>query len=105
MSEPETEDGTENADEIVFYPDPPIRVDFKDLKKVNPDVVAWIYIGCIDASYPVLQGTDNTYYLHHTTEGEYNFAFTQEAFVTQNFVCGCMKRSQGIAFVPWYSAS
>lgn len=55
-------------------PEPPIRVDFTELKKINPDVVGWIYIEGIEASYPVVQGEDNDEYLHHTYEGTYNFA-------------------------------
>ncbi len=43
-------------------------VDFDYLKSVNPDVVAWIRIPGLDMSYPVVQGTDNSYYLSHTFE-------------------------------------
>ncbi|MGI6069105.1 MAG: class B sortase [Blautia sp.] len=54
--------------------EPPITVDFEELRKINPDVVGWIYIEGIDISYPVVQGSDNEEYLHHTYEGTYNFA-------------------------------
>ncbi|MFV0529522.1 MAG: class B sortase [Lachnospiraceae bacterium] len=53
---------------------PPIEVDFAALKAVNEDVVGWIYIEAIGVSYPIVQGTDNEYYLHRTYERTYNFA-------------------------------
>ena len=34
------------------------------------DIVAWVQ--CKDISYPVMQGDDNAYYLHHLPDGEYN---------------------------------
>ena len=64
----------EETEEEEDTPQPPITVDFEELKKINPDVVGWIYIEGIDVSYPVVQGEDNDEYLHHTYEGTYNFA-------------------------------
>ncbi len=40
-----------------------IDVDFAKLKETNPDVVAWIRIESLGIDYPVLQTTDNEYYL------------------------------------------
>lgn len=54
----------------------PISVDIAGLKAVNPDFKAWLYIGGLDISYPVVQGADNDYYLHRTFEGTENFAGT-----------------------------
>ena len=53
-------------------PDGYLRIDFEGLQAVNPDVIGWIEIPCLSISYPVVQGTDNAYYLHHLFTGEYN---------------------------------
>lgn len=55
---------------------PPITVDFNALQAENPDVVGWLYVEALGISYPVVQGTDNEYYLHMTYQKTYNFAGT-----------------------------
>ena len=37
----------------------------KSLQQENPDIVGWIEIENTKINYPVLQGTDNDYYLKH----------------------------------------
>lgn len=49
-----------------------LQVDFDGLKKINPDVIAWIQIPALNISYPVVQGKDNYYYLHHMFDGQEN---------------------------------
>lgn len=49
-------------------------VDFEKLKQINEDIVAWIQIPEIGVDYPVVQGEDNEYYLHHTYRKEANKA-------------------------------
>lgn len=52
----------------------PITVDFAALRRINSDVVGWIYCEGTDINYPVLQGEDNDIYLHHTYDGAENRA-------------------------------
>ena len=58
-----------NYDRSLF---PDIEVDFDGLKQINSDVVAWLYVGGPQISYPVVQGEDNEFYLHNTLEGQKN---------------------------------
>ena len=51
---------------------PLLKVDFEGLKKENPDVVGWIQIPGLQISYPIVQGSDNDYYLHHMFNGSKN---------------------------------
>lgn len=42
------------------------------LQEENPDIVAWLEIEGTIIDYPVLQGTDNNYYLTHNYKNEYS---------------------------------
>ena len=41
-----------------------ISVDFEALKKINPDIIGWLYLPYGSISYPLLRGKDNDTYLH-----------------------------------------
>lgn len=50
-----------------------LTIDWTALKQSAPDVVGWVYVPGLDSvSFPIVQGSDNTYYLNHTTLGETN---------------------------------
>ncbi len=48
--------------------------DWKKIKALNPDIVAWINIPDTKISYPVLQGKDNNEYLRHDINHKYSKA-------------------------------
>ncbi|MEG1445682.1 MAG: class B sortase [Ruthenibacterium sp.] len=76
---------------------PPIQ--FAQLAKINSDAIAWLYCAGTPISYPIVQGTDNTYYLKHTIDKKYaeagcvfldfrnepNFSQTQSIVFGHNF--------------------
>ncbi len=54
---------------------PPLTVDWNALKAVNSDIIGWIYVDAEPViSYPICQGSDNSYYLHKTFRREDLFA-------------------------------
>ena len=66
----ESKKDKEKDEEVYFpwdveWPD----VDFEGLKELNKDVIGWIYLEGPEVSYPILQGSDNDFYLHHDIEG------------------------------------
>lgn len=48
----------------------PIAVDFGTLLADAPDTVGWLYADDASVNLPVVQGTDNLYYLTHLPNGE-----------------------------------
>lgn len=59
-----------------------VRVKFDKLRKKYPDVKAWLYSKGTIINYPVAQGKDNDWYLHHTLDGAWNGAGT--LFIDEN---------------------
>lgn len=43
----------------------------RELHRQLPDFVGWLYMADSDIDYPVVQGTDNEYYLSHAPDGSY----------------------------------
>jgi sortase B len=54
----------------------PITVNFEALWEENPDIVAWLYSPDTPINEPVVQTTDNDYYLHRLPDGSTNAAGT-----------------------------
>ena len=46
--------------------------DFDYLRSINSDVIGWVQIPGTPINYPIVQGSDNEYYLTHTFYGEEN---------------------------------
>ena len=51
-----------------------IDVNFENLKNINSDIVAWLYVGGTNVNYPVVQTTDNDFYLNHSFDKSKNVA-------------------------------
>jgi len=59
-----------SAPDEVVYED--TDIDFDALRAINPNIVGWIVVPGTTIDYPVVQGRDNNWYLHHTFRGERN---------------------------------
>lgn len=47
-----------------------VRDELKALQKLNKDMAGWLTIADTEIDYPILQSTDNDYYLHHNYKNE-----------------------------------
>lgn len=78
LEDTSSDTGDETEEEVEKKPfvkiKAPINVDFASLKEINKEIVGWLYIPCLDISYPMVRGTDDDYYLHRTFERKDNFA-------------------------------
>ena len=69
------------------YPD--LAVDIEGLEKTNPDITAWIYMPCLEISYPVVKEKEIDEYLNKTFEGKESYAGSlfEDVLSDENF-CG-----------------
>ena len=81
-SEPQSEPASAGSFDAAPSLDPPADpraqamndMDLGSLQRTNEDVLGWIEIPDTDLSYPLVQGTDNQFYLDHTWKKEPNSA-------------------------------
>ena len=50
------------------------HINWKKLKRTNPDIVGWIKVPGTKIDYPVLKGKEWNEYLHKNYEGDYSYA-------------------------------
>lgn len=50
----------------------PPKIDFNSLKVTCPNAVAWLYCSGTPINYPIVQGSDNRYYLSHRADNSSN---------------------------------
>ena len=72
---------TDKADEDADAAEPfvseiPIEIDWAYLESQNEDIIGWLYCADTIINYPVVQHTDNEYYLKHGFDGQSNVAGT-----------------------------
>ncbi len=65
IEETETTEATEEKSTLPEGVSEPPEIKWTEVKAVNQDIIAWLLIPALDLSYPVLQGEDNQFYLHH----------------------------------------
>lgn len=64
----------ENDDYYYFITFPLININFPELLKKNNDTIAWINVNNTNINYPVVQTTNNSYYLNHSFDKTTNEA-------------------------------
>lgn len=63
-------------EQIENLPEGSINEEYAAYYDANPDFVGWVTINGTNVDYPVVQGDDNEFYLHHNFDGEDEFAGT-----------------------------
>ena len=73
INEVENNEIIASQEENIVVPTKTSRMlELEELQKENSDIVAWIEIENTDINYPVLQGSDNTFYMRHNYKKDYS---------------------------------
>ena len=72
---PQGETHKEPDGTLIEDADPPVAVNWEELRAINPEIVGWIYVDAEPViNYPICQAKDDEYYLHMTFRRDYLFA-------------------------------
>jgi len=86
---PFSQDATKGEDET-DQKNGHLFIDAQSLKKINKDFVGWIYAKGTKINYPVLQGTDNQFYVTH----DFNKNYLQNGSIFMDVRCDANFKSQ-----------
>ena len=85
-------------------------IGFDALRAMNPDIVGWLTVPNTSISYPIVQGSDNAWYLRHTFLGERNASGAvfldyrnDRAFRDPNSILHGHNMRDGSMFAPLHS--
>lgn len=82
--------------EVFENPSDAPQVDWDGLRKINGDVVGWLYVPGTTINYAVYQGEDNEQYLHHSVTG--NWVVSGQLFMDYQNVAPGMVDEQSIIY-------
>ena len=63
-----------NFEQFARYNPAICRQGFEELRTINPDVIGWISVFGTGIDYPLVQGTDNIFYMNHSVWREFSLA-------------------------------
>ena len=89
VEEPEEEIIEEPKEEEYEYPVPDKNLDWDEIRGINEDIYAWIYVPGYEVDYPVLQDPDDDgYYLNHNLDGSIGYPgciYTEATYNSKDF--------------------
>ena len=88
--EPTETEVVEEEDDPLYGIEIPVKeLNWKNLKKENEDIYAWVYVPGTKVDYPILQDPeDDTYYLNHNIDGSTGYPgciYTEATYNAKDF--------------------
>jgi len=79
------------------------KIDFNNLKDINSDGIAWLTVNNTNIDYPILQTTNNDYYLNHNlykekSESGWPFLDYRNSLIDKNIIIYAHNRLDGSMF-------